>query len=398
MAILAMHDVNLKNKTVIIREDFNVPLKNGRVSNDKRIMAALPTIQHAYDQGAQVILVSHLGRPKAGEYNQEFSLEPVVEVLSSRLNKPVKLVQNWEDDFDPKSYNKSDILLLENVRFVPGESENDPKLSQKLASFCDVYIMDAFACSHRKHASTYGIMDYAKKSCAGPLLIAELKALETALKNPQRPLVAVVGGAKVSTKLSVLLNLSKKVDKLIVGGGIANTFIAASGLSIGDSLYEESQLTIARTLIEEMSARGAAISMPVDVVTAKEFSSEAKAQIKLINRVESDDRILDMGPDTNKILAKDLQGAGTIIWNGPIGVFEFDQFAAGTESIAHSIADSNAFSIAGGGDTLAAIDKFGVADKISYISTGGGAFLEFVEGKKLPSLEKLEEKFNAKTN
>lgn len=391
MAILAMQDVNLKNKNVVIREDLNVPISAGRISNDKRLVAALPTIKYAHEQGARVIIISHLGRPKEGEFTSEFSLAPVAELLSSRLQLKVKLISDWQDNFDPDIYDKSDILLLENVRFCKGEQDNNPELAKKIASFCDVFVMDAFGAAHRKHASTYGVMEYAKEVCAGPLLLAELNALEKALKNPKRPLVAVVGGAKVSTKLSVLLNLSKKVDKLIVGGGIANTFIAASGLSIGASLYESSQLTIARTLLEEMTARGAAISMPVDVVVSKELSKDAVAQIKPINRVEQDDKILDLGPDTNKMLAKDLEGAGTIIWNGPIGVFEYDQFASGTESIAKSIAASKAFSIAGGGDTLSAIDKFGVESKISYISTGGGAFLEFVEGIKLPAISMLEQ-------
>lgn len=381
MAILAMHEVALKNKTVVIREDFNVPLAEGRVSSDKRIMATVPTIKYALEQGAQVILVSHLGRPKEGEYQPDFSLQPVAVALSNRLQNKVHLIKDWENNFNPEDYAKSEVLLLENIRFCKGEKENDQTLAKKLASFAEVFVMDAFACSHRKHASTYGVMEFAEVVCAGPLLLKELNALEKALQNPQRPLVAIVGGAKVSTKLSVLLNLSKKVDKLIVGGGIANTFIAASGLSIGASLYEEAQLTIARTLLDEMHARGISIAMPVDVVVAKELSKDAKAQIKSIHRVDKDDMILDMGPDTNKLLAKDLEGARTIIWNGPMGVFEYDQFAEGTKSIANNVAASDAFSIAGGGDTLAAIDKFEVADKISYISTGGGAFLEFVEGK-----------------
>lgn len=395
MAILAMHEVSLKDKTVVIREDLNVPIADGRVSNGQRVKAAIPTINQALEQGAQVVLISHLGRPKAGGYAQEFSLAPVAEYLASKLQRKVTLVKNWQENFNPKDFDKSEILLLENIRFCVGEEENDPELSKSLASLADVYVMDAFGCAHRKHASTYGAMEYAQTVCAGPLLLAELDALNKALKNPKRPLVAIVGGAKVSTKLSVLLNLAKKVDKLIVGGGIANTFIAASGLSIGASLYEPTQLTIARTLIEEMAARGKAISMPVDVVVAKELSKDAEAQVKPIHRVENDDKILDMGPDTNKILAKDLEGAGTIIWNGPIGVFEYEQFSAGTESIARSIAASDAFSIAGGGDTLAAIDKFGVAHNISYISTGGGAFLEYVEGIKLPAIEILEKRHTA---
>lgn len=393
MAVLAMHEVELKNKTVVIREDLNVPIADGRVSSDKRILAVLPTINYALEQGGQVILISHLGRPKEGDFDPELSLQPVADTLSNRLQKKVVLIKDWQDNFDPKQYDKSEVLLLENIRFCEGEKDNDKNLAKKLASFADVFVMDAFACSHRKHASTYGVMEYVDTVCAGPLLLKELNALEKALQNPRRPLVAIVGGAKVSTKLSVLLNLSKKVDKLIVGGGIANTFIAASGLSIGASLYEESQLTIARTLLDEMNARGISISMPVDVVVAKEFSKEAKAEIKPINRVDKDDMILDMGPDTNKLLAKELDGAGTIIWNGPIGVFEFEQFSEGTKSIALSVAKSDAFSIAGGGDTLAAIDKFEVSDSISYISTGGGAFLEFVEGKKLPSIEMLEKKY-----
>jgi phosphoglycerate kinase len=387
-----MQNVALKNKVVMIREDFNVPMKDGRVANDKRIMAALPTIQYAMEQGAQIILVSHLGRPKEGVIDKELTLRPVADVLSSRLQKKVELVTDWQTQFNPKDYDKSDLILLENIRFCDGEEGNNPELSKKLASLCDVFVMDAFACSHRKQASTYGVIEYAQIACAGPLLMAELDALEKALKNPARPLIAIVGGSKVSTKLSVLLNLAKKVDKLIVGGGIANTFIAASGLSIGNSLYEPAQLTIARTLIQEMNDRGTSISMPVDVVVAKELSENAVAQIKPINRVEKDDMILDMGPDTNKMLRKDISSAGTIIWNGPIGVFEFEQFSAGTKAIAEGIIQSKAFSIAGGGDTLAAIDKFGITNHISYISTGGGAFLEFVEGKRLPSISILEQR------
>lgn len=390
MTILAMHELDLHNKTVVIREDLNVPMKDGQVSSDKRILSALPTIEYAYNQGAQIILISHLGRPKEGVYDETLSLAPVADVLASRLQKRVVLVKDWQENFDPTEYDKSIILLLENVRFCVGEKENSTELAKKIASFGQVFVMDAFACSHRKHASTYGVMEYAKEVCAGPLLLAELDALEKALKNPVRPLVAIVGGSKVSTKLSALLNLAKKVDKLIVGGGIANTFIAASGLSVGASLYEPSQLTIARTLINEMNDRGNPITMPVDVVVAKEFSATAEAQVKPINRVDNDDKILDMGPDTNKLLYKELSGAGTVIWNGPIGVFEYDQFSAGTKIIADAVAASSAFSIAGGGDTLAAIDKFGIADKISYISTGGGAFLEFVEGTKLPSISILE--------
>lgn len=392
MAILTMQEVNLTNKTVVVREDFNVPIKDGRVSNDKRIMAAIPTLNYLCENAGQVIIISHMGRPKEGEPDEALSLAPVADVLGTRLQKKVRLVKNWVEDFNPNTYDKSEVLLLENVRFCKGEKENHPDLAKRIAELGEVFVMDAFACAHRKQASTYGAIEFAKIACGGPLLLAELNALEKAFKNPQRPLIAVVGGAKVSTKLSVLLNLSKKVDKLIVGGGIANTFIAASGLSIGSSLYEASQLTLARTLLDEMRARGTEITMPVDVVVAKELSPDAEAQVKAINRVDKDDKILDMGPDTNKILAKDLVGAGTIIWNGPIGVFEYDQFAEGTKQIAMSIAKSSAFSIAGGGDTLAAIDKFEVAEYIDYISTGGGAFLEFVEGKKLPSIEILEKR------
>lgn len=395
MSILAMHEVDLHNKRILIREDFNVPMKDGRVTNETRIKATLPTIQYALEQGAQVILISHLGRPKEGEYNSDYSLEPVAEVLASRLNKKVELIKDWDKNLTSKdldNYNKDNIILLENVRFCSGEKENNTDLAKHLASLADVFVMDAFATIHRKQASTYGAIEYAKVACAGPLLLQELDALTKALKNPARPLVAIVGGAKVSTKLSVLLNLAKKVDKLIVGGGIANTFIAASGLSIGASLYEPDQLTIARTLINEMNDRGANISIPIDVVVAKSISEDAESQIKPINRVDSDDLILDVGPDTSKVLSKDLEGAGTIIWNGPLGVFEYDQFASGTESIARSVANSSAFSIAGGGDTLAAIDKFGISSQISYISTGGGAFLEFVEGKKLPAISILEQR------
>lgn len=399
MSIQAIYDIDLKHKIVMIREDFNVPLKDGRVVNDKRILAALPTLRYALEQEAQIILVSHLGRPNEEDINKpEFSLAPVADVLRNYLQRKVVLVKDWQEGFNIKNYDPNDVLLFENIRFCVGEENNDPLLSKKLASVCNVFVMDAFACSHRKQASTYGVIEYVETACAGPLLLAELDALQKALQTPARPLVAIVGGAKVSTKLSVLLNLSKRVDKLIVGGGIANTFIAAAGLSVGKSLYEASQLTIARTLLDEMHARGTPILMPVDVVVSKdELSENARAQVKPINRLEEDDKILDMGPDTNKMLCKELAGAGTILWNGPIGVFEFEQFSAGTKAIALAVAQSKAFSLAGGGDTLAAIDKFGIADNLSYISTGGGAFLEFVEGKKLPAISILEQRAKSHT-
>ncbi|MBL4865123.1 MAG: phosphoglycerate kinase [Pseudomonadales bacterium] len=382
--VLKMSDLDLKGKRVLIREDLNVPVKDGVVTSDARIRAALPTIRLALESGAKVILLSHLGRPTEGEYNEEYSLAPVASHLSKLLNHEVALVKDW---LDGVKINAGEVVLCENVRFNKGEKKNEEGLSRKMAALCDVYVMDAFGTAHRAQASTHGVAKYAPVACAGPLLTGELEALGKALTNPKKPVVAIVGGSKVSTKLTVLESLSKVVDKLIVGGGIANTFLAAAGYPVGQSLYEEDLLPQAKALIEK-----GGIPIPTDVVVAKEFSESAEAVLKPVSDVLEDDMILDIGPDTTKALAEILKSAKTIVWNGPVGVFEFDQFAEGTKGLSIAIAESEAFSIAGGGDTLAAVDKYGLADKISYISTGGGAFLEFLEGKKLPAVAVLEER------
>jgi phosphoglycerate kinase len=388
MAFSRMTDFDLAGKRVLIREDLNVPIANGRVTSDARIVAALPTIRTALEAGAAVLLMSHLGRPTEGEPAKEYSLQPVAEHLGHLLDREVPLVTDWIDgvDVEPGS-----VVLLENVRFLVGEKDCDPELSNKMAALCDVFVMDAFGTAHRAQASTYGVAEYAGHACAGPLLAAELEALARALKDPARPLVAIVGGSKVSTKLTVLDALAEIVDVLIVGGGIANTFIAAEGHGVGNSLYEPDMLDTARELLKNRDGR-ATIPVPSDVVVADEFSAHAAATDKAVEAVAADELILDIGPDTSSRFAAILSTAGTIIWNGPVGVFEFDQFGAGTKSLAEAIASSEAFSVAGGGDTLAAIDKYGVADKISYISTGGGAFLEFVEGKILPAVAILEKR------
>jgi phosphoglycerate kinase len=381
MSIVKMTDLDLRGKRVLIREDLNVPIKNGQVSSDARIRASLPTIMYAINAGAKVMIMSHLGRPIEGEFAEEFSLKPVATHLSSLLGKPVDVLAEWRKGCD---LNDGEVVMFENVRFNVGEEKDEESLSKAYAELCDIYVMDAFGTAHRAQASTHGVGLFAPVACAGPLLVAELDALASALDNPKRPLVAIVGGSKVSTKLTVLESLSKIADQIIVGGGIANTFLAASGNNVGKSLYEADLLDSASRLAVMTD-----IPIPTDVVTGKEFSETAEATLKLASDVVNDDMIFDIGPETSNQLASILKGAGTIIWNGPVGVFEFDQFGEGTKAIAHAIADSDAFSIAGGGDTLAAVDKYEIADKISYISTGGGAFLEFVEGKTLPAVAML---------
>ncbi len=390
MSVIKMTDLDLSGKRVLIREDLNVPVKDGKVTSDKRIRASLPTIRRAMEAGARVMLMSHLGRPTEGEYDEKFSLKPVADHLSQLLGKEVRLVRNWLDGID--GMQDGDVVLCENVRFNPGEKKNDEALSKKMASLCDIYVMDAFGTAHRAQASTHGVAAHAPVACAGPLLAGELEALSKALDNPARPMVAIVGGSKVSTKLTVLESLSKVVDQLIVGGGIANTFIAADGHPVGKSLYEEDLVETARRLKQQARENNRDIPSTVDVVVAKEFSESAEATLKKVEDVADDDMIFDIGPETSARLAELLKQAGTIVWNGPVGVFEFDQFGEGTKALAMAIAESPAFSIAGGGDTLAAVDKYGIADKVSYISTGGGAFLEFLEGKKLPAVEILEQR------
>jgi phosphoglycerate kinase len=387
MSIQRMVDLDLAGKRVLIRQDLNVPVKNGTVTSDIRIQASVPTIQHALAAGAAVMVLSHLGRPEEGHYDEESSLKPVAERLSVLLGKPVRLEKDWLNGI---AIAAGEVVLCENVRFNVGEEKNSDELGQKMAALCDVFVMDAFGTAHRAQASTHSVAKFAPIVCAGPLLASELDALGKALETPTKPLVAIVGGSKVSTKLTVLKSLSEKVDQLIVGGGIANTFIAAAGFSVGKSLYEPDLLAEAQRLIAAAKQAGSAIPIPTDVVCAKEFSETAVATIKQVADVEADDLILDIGPDTAKHYAELLKSAGTIVWNGPVGVFEIEQFSHGTQVLANAIAESSAFSIAGGGDTLAAIDKYGINDKISYTSTGGGAFLEFLEGKELPAVAVLE--------
>jgi phosphoglycerate kinase len=384
-----MSDCNLRDQRVLIREDLNVPLKNGAVSSDARIRAALPTIKAAMDAGARVLVMSHLGRPEEGVFSQEFSLAPVAKRLSELLGTPVPLQRDWLQGVEVAP---GRVVLLENVRFNKGEKKDDDALARQIAALCDVYVMDAFGTAHRAEASTHGVAKYAKIACAGPLLVSELSALETALEKPARPLLAIVAGSKVSTKLTVLESLLAKVDQLIVGGGIANTFLAAQGFKVGKSLYEPDMLDIAKRLLVQSSKRGIEIPMPTDVVVANEFSATAEADVKAVNEVAPGEMILDIGPDSAEALCTLVASAGTILWNGPVGVFEFDQFGEGTRALAQAIARSKAFSLAGGGDTLAAIEKYGVEEGISYISTGGGAFLEFVEGKTLPAVAMLEQR------
>ena len=384
MSVIKMTDLDLKGKRVFIRADLNVPVKDGKVTSDARIRATIPTLKLALEKGAKVMVTSHLGRPTEGEFKPEDSLQPVVDYLNEHLDVPVRLVRDYLNGVD---VNAGEIVVLENVRVNKGEKKNDPELGKKYAALCDVFIMDAFGTAHRAQASTYGVAEFAPVACAGPLLAAELDALGKALKEPARPMVAIVGGAKVSTKLEVLNSLSKIADQIIVGGGIANTFIAAAGHNVGKSLYEADLIPVAKEL-----AASTDIPVPVDVRVGTEFSETAPATEKSVTEVKNDESIFDIGDKSAAQLAEIIKNAKTVLWNGPVGVFEFPNFRKGTEIISHAIANSDAFSIAGGGDTLAAIDLFGIADKISYISTGGGAFLEFVEGKVLPAVEILEKR------
>ncbi len=390
--LVKIADLDLSGKRVLVREDYNVPIKDGEIEDDTRIYASLLTLNKILDTGAKVMIMSHLGRPKEGEFDEAFSLAPIAKCLSSLLDREVPLVKDWLDEIDMEN---RDIVLCENVRFETGEIANEDELARKMAALCNVYVNDAFATAHRVQASTHGVAKYAPVSAAGPLLITELKTLSRALKDPAKPVVAVVGGSKVSSKLTILESLSKKVDQLIVGGGIANTFLKAAGYNVGKSLYEEGLVEKAKKIMAAAKESGGEIPLPVDVVCAKEFSAHADASIKGIENIEDDDMILDVGPETIARFTDILGQAQTIVWNGPLGVFEFDRFSAGTRALAESIAISDAFSIAGGGDTLSAITKFGVSNKISYISTGGGAFLEFLGGKKLPAVAILEESARA---
>jgi phosphoglycerate kinase len=387
MSYLRMENLDLTAKRVLIREDLNVPVSNGRVTSDARIRAALPTIRTALEMGAAVIIMSHLGRPVAGKPDPQFSLQPVADRLGELLGRRVRLQVDWLDGVDVVP---GDVVLCENVRFNPGEKKNDETLARTMAGLCDIFVMDAFGTAHRAQASTEGVSRYAPVACAGPLLAGELDALAKGLRNPVRPMLAIVGGSKVSTKLTVLDSLLDKVDELIVGGGIANTLIAASGYNVGKSLYEPDLIHDAQLLIQKAHAGGGSIPIPKDVVVAREFSDDAEPLVRNVNEVADDEMILDIGPLTAIEYSEIIAGAGTIIWNGPVGVFEFRNFAAGTRALAEAIERSSAYSIAGGGDTLAAIDQFGVTEDISYISTGGGAFLEFVEGKTLPAVAALE--------
>lgn len=384
MSVIKMTDLDLAGKRVLIREDLNVPVKDGAVTSDARIRASLPTIELALKAGAKVIVMSHLGRPTEGEYAEEFSMKPVADHLGKLLGREVPVVKDWENGVDVA---EGELVLLENVRFNVGEKKDAEELSKAYAALCDVFVMDAFGTAHRAQASTHGVGKFAPVACAGPLLAGELDALEKALANPARPMVAIVGGSKVSTKLTVLEALSDKVDQLIVGGGIANNFLAASGKPVGKSLYEPDMLPQTEALMAKCD-----IPVPTDVVTGKEFSESAAAELKASGDVTEDDMIFDIGPDSAAALTSILADAKTIIWNGPVGVFEFDQFGEGTKALSQAIANSDGFSIAGGGDTLAAVDKYEIADKVSYISTGGGAFLEYVEGKVLPAVAMLEER------
>ncbi len=387
MTVLKMTDLDLAGKRVLIREDLNVPLRDGAVADDTRLRAALPTVRHAADAGAQVLLMSHLGRPTEGEPDPQYSLAPVAAALGDLLGRPVRLVSDWLDGVELAD---GEVALAENVRFNAGEKKDDEALAKRMAALCDVFVMDAFGTAHRAQASTHGVARFAPVACAGPLLVGELDALARALDAPARPMVAIVGGSKVSTKLTVLDSLSKVVDRLIVGGGIANTFIAAAGHNVGKSLYEADLVPEAQRLIAAARDAGGEIPVPTDVVCGKAFAEDAAAEIKPVEAVTDDDMIFDIGPETAQRLAASLAEAGTVVWNGPVGVFEFDQFGGGTRAIAEAIAASSGFSIAGGGDTLAAIAKYGIGDRVSYISTGGGAFLEFLEGKTLPAVAMLE--------
>ncbi len=388
MTILNMTDLALENQRILIREDLNVPMVEGKITSDARILAAIPTIEHCLRNNARVMILSHLGRPVEGQYDPHYSLKPIADHLGHLLGHPLRFVQHWLDGIEDIA--PGEVVLLENVRFNVGEKENDPTLAKKIGALCDIFVMDAFATAHRAEASTCGVAEFAPRACAGPLLIAELNALTQALKTPKKPVIAIVGGSKVSSKLTVLESLLDKVDQLIVGGGIANTFIAACGFNVGKSLYEPDLIPEAQRLMQLAKDRGAAIPIPTDVVVAKSFSKEALPILRRVNEVQSDEMILDIGPETAAHLAGPIESAGTIIWNGPVGVFEWEAFSKGTQTLAAAIAQSHAFSIAGGGDTLAAIDQYQMADRISYISTGGGAFLEFIEGKTLPAIAALD--------
>jgi phosphoglycerate kinase len=387
MSILRMTDLDLSGKRVLIRQDLNVPIDNGQITSEQRITAALPTLKRAIEQGAAVMVMSHLGRPKEGTWSQADSLAPVAKRLSQLLGRDVPLVRDYLDGVDVQP---GQLVLLENCRMNVGEAKDDEALAKKYAALCDVFVMDAFGTAHRAQASTHGVIRFAKVACGGPLLMAELDALAKALDNPARPLLAIVAGSKVSTKLELLSSLVGKVDQLIVGGGIANTFIAAEGLAVGKSLVEMDLVDTAKQIMRDARARGAEIPVPTDVVVAPRFAADAPATVKQADAVDADDMILDIGPQTAKRYADMIAKAGTVVWNGPVGVFEFDAFGHGTETLAHAIAKSPAFSIAGGGDTLAAVDKYGIEDDVSYISTGGGAFLEFLEGKELPAVAALK--------
>ncbi|MEK9744155.1 MAG: phosphoglycerate kinase [Gammaproteobacteria bacterium] len=389
MPVLRMTDLDLAHKRVLIRQDLNVPIQDAKVASDARIRAALPTIQHALAENAKVMLLSHLGRPTEGQFEEQFSLAPVARHLEGLLGQPVRLIREWLDGVDVES---GEVVLCENVRFNMGEKSDDDALAQKMAKLCDVYVMDAFGTAHRAQASTHGVGLHAPAACAGPLLAAELEALGRALDEPTRPVAAIVGGSKVSTKLTVLESLSKKVDQLIPGGGIANTFIAAAGYPVGKSLVELELVDEAKRLMANARDQGREIPVPTDVVVGTEFSSSASATVKTVSDVADDDMIFDIGPETAQRFAGMMRDAGTIVWNGPVGVFEFDQFGEGTRVLGEAIASSEAFSIAGGGDTLAAVDKYNISSRISYISTGGGAFLEFLEGKTLPAVAMLEKR------
>ena len=390
LRFLRLTDQNVSNKRVLIRVDFNVPVdSNGAITEDTRIRASLPGIQYCLDNQAALMLTSHFGRPTEGEYDPKLSLAPVAARLGDMLGRPVRLVKDWLEGVDVKA---GEVVLLENCRFNKGEKKNSPELAQQIAALCDIYVNDAFGTAHRAEAPTHGAAQYAPVACAGPLLAAELDALGAALSAPKRPMVAIVAGSKVSTKLTILNSLAEKVDQLIVGGGIANTFMAAKGLPIGKSLSEPDLLDQAQQIIDKMQARNAAVPIPTDVVVGKKFAPDAQAHTKAVADIADDDMIFDIGPDTAEALADILKNAGTIVWNGPVGVFEFDQFGHGTARLAQAIAQSSAFSIAGGGDTLAAISKYNIGGQVSYISTGGGAFLEFLEGKELPAVQILQQR------
>jgi len=387
MSIVRMTDLDLAGKRVLIRQDLNVPVADGKVTTDQRLTASLPTLKLALEKGAAVMVMSHLGRPKEGVWTQEDSLAPVAARLGELLGREVPLVKDWVDGVEVAP---GQLVLLENCRMNPGEGKDDETLSKKYAALCDVFVMDAFGTAHRAQASTHGVIRFAKVAAGGPLLMAELDALAKALDNPARPLLAIVAGSKVSTKLELLSSLVDKVDQLIVGGGIANTFIAAEGFGVGKSLVEMDLVDTARQIMRDAKTRGADIPVPTDVVVAPRFAADASATVKAVAAVGGDDMILDIGPDTARRYADMIKSAGTVVWNGPVGVFEFDAFGKGTETLAQAIAASDAFSIAGGGDTLAAVDKYGIAGEVSYISTGGGAFLEFLEGKELPAVTALK--------